>query len=121
MYGLATVGSQTGLVILPDEWTLPTGVTFTGLTYTTRKNGFSRNTYTTEQWSALQLAGAVFLPAARVRDSTKIIAVRDYGYYWSSTAAGVGGACDIYFFDGGYLYDENTDLRYYGLAVRLVR
>ena len=114
LYGFAKVGSQTGVVILPDEWTLPTGSTFTAGT-----SGFFQNTYTLAQWAALQLAGAVFLPAAGGRFGTDTDEVGDYGYYWSSTEDGSSYAYKLNFYDG-YLNPENYDDRNYGFAVRLV-
>ena len=114
LYGLATVGSQTGVVILPDDWTLPTGSTFNAGT-----SDFSENTYTIEQWAALQLAGAVFLPAAGYRNGTYVSNVGGYGYYWSSTEYSSGAAYDLYFNDG-YLYPLSYDYRFSGYAVRLV-
>ena len=79
LFGFTTVGDITGLVVLPDGWTTPQGVTFTpstehGLEY--YKDGYykaynydfsTRNVYTFADWLKMEAAGAVFLPAAGYR------------------------------------------------------
>ena len=55
---LGTVNGVHGLIILPDDWTLPDGLSFTGNLF-----HFDDNTYTAEQWTLMANAGAVFLPA----------------------------------------------------------
>ena len=52
-----TVNGVVGLILLPDNWTLPTGCSFTPGTN-------SSNSYSLEQWNDMELAGAVFLPCA---------------------------------------------------------
>lgn len=61
---LATVGNVKGIVILPDEWTLPTNCTFTPMA-----SDYTTNTYSTAgapgkngSWTAMERAGAVFFP-----------------------------------------------------------
>ncbi len=76
-YGLATIGgNHNGLIILPDDWTLPNGLTFTA----GYDNGFATNTYTTDQWQKMEAAGAVFLPTAGYRDGYSISGGETYGY-----------------------------------------
>ncbi len=65
-----------GLILLPDHWTLPDGCSFVPGTET-------RNKYTVETWSRMEIAGAVFLPAAGARGSTNQY-ISGEGYYWSS-------------------------------------
>ena len=50
---------------------------------------------TNDDWSTLELEGAVFLPAAGSRYENSVNLVGSYGYYWSSTANSKPGA---YFF-----------------------
>ena len=71
-----------GMVILPDYWTPPTGCSFNyGETnfitdpsdpeYFTLEgnwNEYDLNVYTKDQWSAMETAGAVFLPSAGYRE-----------------------------------------------------
>ncbi len=80
LYGFATVDGTTGLVLLPDAWTLPSGITFNAGT-----GAYANNTYTLEQWAKMESAGAVFLPAAGKRGRTSVDDVQTEGQYWSST------------------------------------
>ena len=87
--GVAQVNGVNGLIFLPDNWPYPAGVTF--------KPGFHSSsdstecyaayqTFTKEQWSKLESAGAVFLPAAGSRSSgTNVNYVQYRGNYWSAT------------------------------------
>lgn len=95
LFALATVDTVHGLIILPDDWTTPDGLTFTPSTekglqpseqnYISKtEDGYSHNIYTTEQWQALEQAGAVFLPAAGDR-YMGVNNVNVYGNYWAST------------------------------------
>lgn len=71
----ATVAGVKGLVLLPDEWTAPSGITVA-----------DGATYTDEQWAALEKAGAVFLPAGgKMNDGLSVDEVGSFGYYWSSS------------------------------------
>ena len=113
--GFATVNNVKGLVLLPDDWTLPTGVTFTSGV----SGSFAQNTYSASDWSKMEANGAVFLPAAGSRYGTEVDYVGSYGYYWSSSAYGYGNAGGLNFSS----YSENADgrSRIFGLSVRLVR
>jgi hypothetical protein len=81
--GVAQVNGVNGLVFLPDNWTCPTGVTF--------KSGFHRKwgvdyyaayqTFNAEQWSKLEAAGAVFLPAAGSRYGSNVYGEHSGGEY----------------------------------------
>lgn len=80
-YGVGTVDGVSGLVLLPDTWSLPNGCSFTpGVT--TGQNDFSLNTYTPEQWFAMETAGAVFLPHGGFISNGYYT---NYSRYWSSS------------------------------------
>lgn len=74
-----------GLILLPDTWTCPAGVTF--------KSGFSDTlsvqayadyqTLTLADWQKLEAAGAVFLPASGNRNGSNVNNVQNNGNYWS--------------------------------------
>ena len=96
LFALATVDTVHGLIILPDDWTTPDGLTFTPSTekglqpseqnYISKtEDGYTHNVYTADQWEALEQAGAVFLPAAGMRSSLTMYETNYCGYYWSST------------------------------------
>lgn len=115
-WGLASIeGIYNGVLLLPDEWTLPTGCSYTA----GRDNGFKTNKYTYAQWEEMQLAGAIFLPAAGYRFDTDVYEVGGYGGYWSSTCGSESDAWEAYFGEGNLGVTNNS--RYDGRSVRLVR
>jgi hypothetical protein len=87
--GTGNINGVGGLIILPDNWTLPSGCTFTSGFASNNwsyDDGWSHNSYTYVQWALMEAAGAVFLPAAGYRFITSVDnADSDGGYYWSST------------------------------------
>ena len=119
--GVAQVNGVNGLIFLPDNWTCPAGVTF--------KSGFHSSygvdyyaayqTFTAEQWAKLESAGAIFLPAAGYRGGTHVNFVLNYGNYWSATVYNSNNADGLYFRSDGA--DVDTNSRYFGLSVRLVK
>ncbi len=131
LFGLGSVNGVNGTILLPDNWTLPTGASFTasttqGLTdsgtyyHNSSGNNFSHNTYTKEQWYVMESAGAVFLPAAGYRLGSDLYFVGSYGYYWSATPYDSGSAYHLN--SGTHRLGPQYHLyRYYGLSVRLVR
>ena len=119
--GVAAVNGIHGLVLLPDDWTLPEGVAF--------QSGFAKeegsefykdvNEYTVEQWNQMESAGAVFLPAAGFRSGSDVDNVGIGGYYWSATA---DGTLYVWYldFDPRHAFGSLKP-RSRGLSVRLVR
>ena len=121
LVGVAQVNGVNGLILLPDNWTCPAGVTF--------KSGYHSSygvdyyaayqTFTAEQWSKLESAGAVFLPAAGMRYGSNVSNVQDYGGYWSATESNSNFAYFLYFYsDVANMY---YDYRSSGPSVRLVK
>ena len=78
--GLATVGSKSGYIILPDNWTLPATESFdpTATNYIT-------NNYDDDHWAIMEAAGAVFLPSAGYRTASATAQNGVEGHYWTST------------------------------------
>ena len=119
--GVAQVNGVNGLILLPDSWTCPSGVSF--------KSGFHSSdgveyyaayqTFTADQWSKLESAGAVFLPAAGNRYGSDVFYVQSYGGYWSVTEGGSYFAGFLYFYSGGP--SRANIFRSYGQSVRLVK
>ncbi len=119
--GVAQVNGLNGLIFLPDNWTCPAGVTF--------KSGFHSSygveyyaayqTFTADQWSKLESAGAVFLPASGDRYGSSVDNVQDYSTYWSATESNSIGAYYLFFYsDEAYMGGSRRD---YGHSVRLVK
>ena len=115
-YGHGSVNGVNGMIILPDVWVLPDGLSFTA------GNSAWANLYTTDQWEKMEKNGAVFLPAAGYRNGNEVKSVGSFGFYWSSTSS----ESDAYFaycvkFDSGNLYPQGEYNRRFGVSVRLAR
>lgn len=116
LYGIANVNGVNGLVLLPDTWKCPDGLTFVP--------GFSKNvgdeyfakqqTYHAEEWSKMEAAGAVFLPAAGYY-SSYMYYQGNQGNYWMQTKnpspydAGVSEYYRITFLAQEWMYAFNQD------------
>ena len=77
--GKGTVDTVGGCILLPDDWTLPQGLTFTP-DNTTLEN----NHYTLSDWAKMEAAGAVFFPFAGVRSGTAMYELNVSGVYMST-------------------------------------
>lgn len=121
LVGVAQVNGVNGLVFLPDNWTCPADVTF--------KSGFhsrygvdyyaAYQTFTAAEWSKLESAGAVFLPAAGYRYGNSVRRVQDLGHYWSATESNSDRVSYLGFYsDRAGMLDRD---RYFGQSVRLVK
>ena len=115
--GVAAVAGFGGLVLLPDEWIAPDGVSFNcGVNYFFATN----NDYSFADWQKMEKAGAVFLPAAGNRSGTSVDLCGYNGYYWSSDVLEKTFAYNMYF-NSVYVSCTDGDPRSYGKSVRLVR
>ena len=135
LLGAGTVNGVKGIILLPDNWTTPPGVTFNagetkGLllkgTYYKNANGnnFEHNIYSADLWKKMEAAGAVFLPAAGFRMEKDVRKAGDGGNYWTSDIAlnenvDEGEAKNLDF-DKGYV-GMGISGRDMGFAVRLVQ
>jgi hypothetical protein len=121
LVGVAQVNGVNGLIFLPDNWVCPAGVTF--------QSGFHSNegvdyyaayqTFPAAEWSKLESAGAVFLPAAGLRGGSHVGSVQRYGGYWSATE----GKSSRAYFLGSYSDEATMNYNYRdcGHSVRLVK
>lgn len=122
LHGVASVNDVNGLILLPDNWKQPVGVSF--------KSGFTEEggvaaygayqSFALSDWQKLEAAGAVFLPASGARYyGLDVTYAALGGYYWSATP--------YYEYDAWYFYcgPADADLtdgdRNPGRAVRLVQ
>ena len=117
LYAKAKVNDVEGVILLPDDWNSDT---YSLSNTNSSSASYSSNTITASQWSALEQAGAVFLPAAGYRTETWVANVGSYGGYWSASYSSSYGAGSFYF---GFsdLYTDSSHRRYYGFSVRLAR
>ena len=117
----AQVMGVNGLILLPDDWKCPDGVTFKpGFYESEEKAGYGAHlNYDDVRWQAMEHAGAVFLPAGGFRCGRDTGNSQIDGFYWSSTANEENTAYCTYFSAGKA--EMRTEVRYYGHSVRLVR
>lgn len=117
-------GQYYGLVLLPDNWTLPSGLSFTS----GMSGGWSAvaNNYSLIDWVRMEDAGAVFLPTAGYRYNTTVTCYTGQqpmiGYYWTATKSNAyyNRAYDLIIEGSGLTLSDNG-YRECGEAVRLVR
>lgn len=118
--GVAQVNGVNGLILLPDNWTCPSGVSFKSGFHSYRgEDCYAYQTFTVEQWSKLEVAGAVFLPASGDRNGSTVDYVRFLGNYWSATEYDSINAYCLYSLSDQA--DMSFASRYRGLSVRLVK
>ena len=119
-YAKGMVNNIHGVILFPDGYTHPDGVTVPVGINSTRATGLNGNSYTLAQWAEMEAAGAVFLPAAGYLWGTSVYDPGSFGIYWSSSPYDVFGAYGVYFYD----YDLSAAYSYYrdsGNSVRPVR
>ena len=107
-----------GLILLPDSWTQPSGCSFNA-GFADEENDWTHNTYTLAQWTMMENAGAVFLPAAGKLLSGSVIHVGEFGSYWSSTPHHDYEASSVKFWGDSALV-MSSDSYDDGLSVRVV-
>ena len=146
LFGLGSVNGINGIIILPDDWRLPSGLTFNpstkiktqdqeqlGILVWNENNeyyensldkNYEHNIYSAAQWVLMEEAGAIFLPAGGKRIGTSASTVNSLGVYWASAPVTWSGYEDysfsMNFHDSGLFPHTYTD-KYKGSSVRLVK
>ena len=110
-----------GLILLPDTWTAPAGITFkSGVAGKRSLQAYAEyQTFTLSEWQQLESAGAVFLPAAGMRSTKQVLYAHQEVTLWTATyydATDVGQVDADSRSIGTYRSE-----RYYGRTVRLVQ
>ena len=106
---IAKVGDMLGIMLFPDEWTLPTGCEPVNTLNHDPEDGentkydFYSQNYTLAQWTELEKAGAVFLPAAGRRTG---------GWGNETISPHMQGILGLDS-DGHYKYHDNTNYHAY--------
>ena len=126
----ATVREVSGLILFPDNYTHPDGVPTPQKCNATGRNAvnqpdpdatYTANNYNTEEWQAMEAAGAVFLPAAGWRDdSGNILKTNINGNYWSSTTSNQSSA-KYFNFEPDQMQFDPAASKHRGRNVRLVQ
>lgn len=114
--GKATVNNVRGYVLLPDDWTLPSGLSFTP-----SAADWTTNTYYADEWQEMEDAGAVMLVANGFRyGATDVGSFGVLVMYWSATpTTGNEYTAGCVGFMNGLIYTDNA--RSNGEGVRLVQ
>jgi len=112
----ATVEGTHGVILLPDDYIIPEGISWQG-----SADDWGINSYNSSEWGRLEALGAVFLPAAGVRD-TPTYGCGQFGYYWTITA----GDFSPHYYAATFSFNSSgVEMRTYprggALSVRLVR
>ena len=122
-YAKANVNNVNGVILLPDNW----NCTIYNLNNTNTSGvSYTSNVINCSQWTILEEAGVVFLPAAgyRAGSDNYVTNVGEQGFYWSSSYFDSYQAYLVYFWsvgeDYGVLEAEGHSGRYVGHSVRLV-
>ena len=118
-YAKAKVNNVKGVILFPDTYTHPDGVTAPTGVNATDNTGWNGNSYTAEDWTKMETAGCVFLPAAGYRNGSMVNNPGSVGDYSSATPSGTEKAYELYF-SSGSLNTASEGSRFYGLSVRLV-
>lgn len=119
-YGFATVCGHPGIILLPDKFSDPKTNKGSEV-FVPATTGWDANVYTTGgNWDAMESAGAVFLPAAGMRDADDF-RYPDNGFCWTSSM------CNDNIYNRAYYIVFNSDIappqpkRFYaGYSIRLV-
>ncbi len=114
--GKATVNNVRGYVLLPDDWTLPSGLSFTP-----SAADWTTNTYYADEWQEMEDAGAVMLVANGFRyGATDVGSFGVLVMYWSATpTTGNEYTAGCVGFMNDLIYTDNA--RSNGEGVRLVQ
>ena len=126
-YAEATVAGTAGLILFPDRFERPSSlpaIVNINNNYPASAIAYDDNVYSTEEWSLMEQAGAIFLPAAGYRGATWLSTVGEGGSYWASTCNDAGQAHALLFING--LVNASASGNYekdrgYGRSVRLVK
>ena len=122
--GIACVDGVNGLILLPDDWSCPNDVVFkAGVNTRESIEAYGQyQKFNIDQWSKMEAAGAVFLPAGGFRHGTEVEEVQLDGRYWSATDGFYNyTASNITFFSNRVGCGDGGAVRSYAGCVRLVK
>jgi hypothetical protein len=116
-WGRGNVAGVNGVILLPDVWAMPMGLTFIA----GPGSSFDSNTYTEQQWTAMQTVGAVFLPAAGWRTGAEVSHVNDWVDYWTVSSESNRSAYNVWVTNDSFYGGHDSSWRHRGYPVRMVR
>jgi len=127
-----SINGMNGVILLPDNWTIPNGISFiscesAGIVFSLddssyyTENIFSLNTYSVTEWAIMEKYGAIFLPADGIRTIyDAIVMLNTRGHYWSSSAVYDQEFAHDVSFDSTRFNIKGKANRFQGRSVRLV-
>lgn len=120
-FAKAVVNGVNGLIIFPDSYTHPSGVA-QPINVNDYASKFTGNNFNDTNWTEMESAGCVFLPAAGYRSPDEPYSQINLGgcYYWTSSNYDTNSAYNLYV-DSGYSNPNNDWWRDLGMPVRLVK
>ena len=132
LFGAGTVNGVHGVIILPDNWVTPDGLTFNigvengmvdngELYLNSNWNNYDHNVYTEAQWTIMESAGAVFLAATGNRQGTTIYNIGQYGFCWTSSFENVDNRAYYIGFGWQSFDPRGTGNPFEGFFVRLIQ
>ena len=108
---LSEHGNMYGVVIFPDGYDFTDcPIDFTSVT-----------SLDNDQWDILEETGVVFLPAAGQRSCDSVLSPTIWGNYWACSTSNEIWGNYIFFNSSGTLSYSNSNERYLGQSVRLVK
>lgn len=123
-YTSGKVNGMPGVIILCEGYSHPLATPLN----TTYSNDYSNNTITAEDWAKMEVAGAIFLPAAGLRgepgvqiwgaDGTLFTERKFWGFYWYANSITDIMAASL---NTHEMYSSMSFYKCAGCAVRLVR
>lgn len=133
-YGFATVNDIHGIIIVPDGFSDPNKNNGSKAFEGSSTTGWNANIYTEANWTYMEKAGCVFLPAGGQRNESSVSGyqIKDSstntgtGYYWSASCGGSTIYAQYLEFNSGNLQinsviPSSTTNKDKGYSVRLVR
>lgn len=116
-FAKAQVNGVNGVIMLPDDWST---AIYTLSNVNQVEASFTSNLLTAAAFRTLERHGAVFLPAAGLRNYTDVDYAGSEGNYWSATSRSEKYVWMLQF-DSNHLDTDETRYRSKGYSVRLVR
>ena len=117
-YAKALVNNVKGIILFPDDYQHPSGITIPkNINNPSVDFAAANNNYTQSQWQSMQTNGCVFLPITGQRIGV-IISDLEKGHYWSSTKSGSNPSCIL--FDASSVNTSIGASSSFGYSVRLV-
>jgi len=120
-FAIAKVAYKSGIILFPDNYEHPSGVTQPMHINDNGSAGLNDNVYTASNWVLMEKAGAVFLPAGGSRYITSVSNVNTDCCYWSVSAKDESCAYSIFFSPNSGLNASYAGHRSHGFNVRVVR